>query len=123
MLVSRQTVMVMDHLGDNGVTMVIMLMVLANIVARRRRAAAVDMHGRVMEQQRDLFTALREALLRGHLAQSIDREVVTVVIVVVAVVGTVTVSLLRPSLLSRRPPRRWLLPDRCRSCPVRLWTR
>ena len=53
---SRQTAVVMDRLGDNGVMMVTMLMVMANIVARRRRAAGVDMHDRVMERHNNLFT-------------------------------------------------------------------
>ena len=49
MLDSRQTTVVMDRLGDNGVMMVTTLMVMANIVARRRRATGEDMHGRVMD--------------------------------------------------------------------------
>nr|XP_020169709.1 basic proline-rich protein-like [Aegilops tauschii subsp. strangulata] len=103
--------------GDNGVMMVTMRMVKASIEARRRRAAAVVMLGRVMVQLRDLFTALRVALLRGHRALTTGSEVVTMVIVVVVaeVAATGNVNLLHLSSLSRWTPRRRPIPVRRRS--------
>ena len=67
-LASRQTMVVVDCRGDSGVMMVMTPTVMVSIGACRRRAAGVDMHGRVMEQQTGLFTAIRVALLGGHLA-------------------------------------------------------
>ena len=116
------TVLLMQHLGDNGVTMASMRMARVIIVARPRRATGVVMPDRVMERLKDRFMALQEALSRGLLALIIGREVVTMVIVVVAVGETVAASiLLRRLLWNRRPPRRWMPSDRRRNCQVRLW--
>ncbi|XP_044350952.1 uncharacterized protein [Triticum aestivum] len=118
--VAQPTVVLTDCPGDNVVTMVTMRMVKANIVVHHRRVAAVVMLGRAMVQLRDLFTALRVALLRGHQALTTHSKVTTVVIVA-EVAGTGSVSLLRLSSLSRRTPRRRLIPVRRQSCQVRLW--
>ena len=58
-LVVRQIVLLMVRLGDNGVMTATMLMEMVNIVDHRRQEAVVAMLGRVMDQPRDLFTALR----------------------------------------------------------------
>ena len=91
----------MTRAGDSGGTMVTMHMGKANTVVRRRRGVAADMLGRVMVLLRDLFSALRVVLLRGHLALTTGSEVVTGVLVVV-MVGTVTGSPLHLLLLISR---------------------
>ena len=89
------TVLLMQHLGDNGVMMASIRMARVMIVARPLRATGMVMPDRVMERLKDHFMALQEALSRGLLALITGREVVTMVIVVVAVGETVTASILR----------------------------
>ena len=103
-LVFQQTVVLMVRLGDNEVTMVTMRMVKVNTEVRRRRVAAVVMLGRASVKLSHLFMFRRVVLSRGRPALTIGSEVDTVAIVVVEGIGSVTVSLLRLLLSSRRPP-------------------
>ena len=94
LLVCRLTAVLLDNLGDNGVTMATMPMMKAIIVDRHRRAVAADMHGKVMVRFRGCSWVLPVASLRGLLIRVFGNEEVTEAIVVVGVAegaGTVHV--------------------------------
>ena len=99
--------------------MALMLMARGIIVARRRQAEAVDMLGKAIEQPRDLFAALRAALLRRQLAEIIGREV-AIVVTVVVVVGTAD-SLRHRSLLTIRILMWRPIPFSRLNCLARRW--
>ena len=97
----------MPRLEDNGETMVSTPMGQVCIVVRRRRAVVEVTLGRVTVQSSVRSWGHRVVLSRVLQVRTTGREVATEVIVVVAVVGTVTANLHRLVLWSRRRPRSW----------------